>query len=548
MKKVMISRKVCRKVSAGFLAVLCMTSLTACGKGSQRVSLDENGNIKNITEINSPESGEYDPAGAAAYVYFSFQSYCLEGLIGYDESGMIVPAAAESWDISEDGLVYTFHIREDEKWSDGSDVTAADFKNTMVRALDPNKGSWYVDFLFVIKGAQEAFEGTAGIEELGVECLDDKTLEITLKQPCSYFLDLCKLPTYMPSNCTYATNEDEEWDMDPEKNLCNGPYHLTERSPGSSIVMEKNEYYHDADSVTVEAITDRFMDDDQAKAAVYESGEATIWTSASSSIAEKYQGKEDLSFTEIPQTNYILFNVNSAPFDDVKVRQAFSLAVSRQDICDVVGPGAEPSQTLVGTNYKSKVDGEKWGNIQGTMLEENLEKAKELLAEAGYPNGEGLPEIDYTYPAMSYEANVAQILQQQWAKLGVTVNLKAMEYEVYVDARRNGELIMSRMQWYADYNDPTSWLAMYTSGSAQNDIGWCNEKYDSLMAESDAELDNKLRQELMLEAEKIIVSEDTVVCPLFSNSNCNLIDPGLSNYTFDVLSYPDWSHMTYTEK
>lgn len=535
-----------KKLTTILLAMSCAVSMTACGGSVERVSVDGDGNIESVTMINQAESGEYDPAGAAAYVYFSYQTYCLEGLITYDESGSIIPAAAEDWDVSDDGLVYTFYIRADEKWSDGSDVTAADFKNTMVRALDPDKGSWYVDFLFVIAGAEEAFNGTGSIDDLGVECLDDKTLEITLKQPCSYFLDLLKLPTYMPSNCTYATNDDEGWDMDPAKNLANGPYHMAERKAGESITYEKNEYYHDADSVTVNSLTDLFMDDDQAKAAAYESGEAAIWTSASSSIAEKYEGKDDLTFSEIPQTNYILFNVNEAPFDDVRVRQAFSLAVNRADICDVVGPGAEGSQTLVGTNYKSKVDGTKWGELQGTLLDEDLEAAKQLLADAGYPNGEGLPEIVYTYPAQSYEADVAQVLQQQWAELGVTVTLEAMEYEVYVDARRNGELMMSRMQWYADYNDPTSWLAMYTTGNSQNDIGWSNTEYDALMEEADAELDDAARQELMLEAEKIIVSEDTVVCPLFSNSNCNLIDPGLGNYTFDVLTYPDWTHMTYS--
>lgn len=159
------------------------------------------------------------------------------------------------------------------------------------------------------------------------------------------------------------------------------------------------------------------------------------------------------------------------------------------------------------------------------------------MAEAGYKDGKGLPTITYTYPAMSYEANVAQVLQAQWKKLGVDVKLEAMEYEVYVDERRNGKLQMARMQWYADYNDPTSWLKMYQTGNAQNDVKWSNAKYDKLIQESDKNLDEASRQKQLMEAEKILVSEDTVICPLFSPSNQDLIDPSLTGYYTDGLAY-----------
>lgn len=539
-----LSTEKLKKATAVVLSVTTIFSMAACGGGKSTVKATDSNEIEQIVEANQPESGEYDPAGAAGYVYFTLQSYCLEGLIGYDAEGKIIPKSAESWEISEDLLTYTFHLRDGLKWSDGSALTSADFKNTMVRALDPNRGSWYVDFLFVIKGAKAAFNGEGSMDDVGIECPDDKTIKITLEQPCSYFLDLCKLPTYMPSCSKYATNEDADWSMSPETNLGNGPYHLVERKPGESLTFEKNPYYYDASNVTVLKIVDRFMDDDQAKSSAYQTGEVNIVQGAPSSIAESYEGKPDLIFREVPQTNYILFNIGMKPFDDVRVRQAFSLAVNRKDIAAVVGKSCEPSTTIVGKNYKSKIDGTKWSELQGDLLSEDLAKAKELLKEAGYENGVGLPELTYTYPAMSYEADVAQVLQQEWKELGVTVKLEAMEYEVYVNARRNGELMMARAQWYADYNDPTSWLAMFIEGNAQNDVKWTNEKYNQLMEESDKELDDAKRQKLLQAAEKILVTEETVVCPLFSNSNTDLIDPTLENYSFDVLSYSDWSHMT----
>ena len=537
-------KNIAKNLAVPVVTLILAAVLSACGGTKHTVKTNDKGQIIELKLANQPESGEYDPAGAAGYVYFSYQTYSLEGLIKYDINGSFVPGTAESWDISDDLLTYTFHLRKDAKWSDGSDVTSADFKNTMVRALNPDNGSWYVDFLFVIKGAKEAFNGTGSIDDLGVTCIDPQTLQITLESPCSYFLDLCKLPTYMPSNCKYAKDEDKTWDMDPKKNLGNGPWHMVERKPGESITYEKNPYYYNADKVNVLKISERFMDDDQAKASAYQTGEINILTGAPSSIAESYEGKPDLHFSEQPQTNYILFNINMKPFDDVRVRKAFALAVNRQDIATVVGKSCEPSTTLVGRSYKSKANGTPWRELQGTMLEENLDKAKTLLADAGYPNGEGLPEITYTYPAMNYEGDVAQVLQQQWKKLGITVNLQAMEYEVYVNERRSGKLQLCRHQWYADYNDPTSWLLMYADGNAQNDVKWHNGTYNDLLAESDLELNAAKRERLLLAAEKILVSEETVVCPLFTNNNTNLIDPSLDNYYYDVLCYPDYTGTT----
>ena len=531
-------KRIVTVIGSAVCTLALMTGLTACGEKKSRIKTNEKGEILEITTPNNPENGEYDPAGAAAYVYFTYQQYCLEGLIQYDKDGKILPATAKSWEISDDLCTYTFHLREDSKWSDGSDVTSYDFKNTMIRALNPDKGSWYVDFLFVIKGASEAFYGDGSLDDFAVQTPDAHTLVITLKEPCAYFLDLCKLPVYMPSNCKYATEEDENWDMTPGKNLCNGPYYFAERKAGEYVVYKKNPYYYDADKVNLLSIKDMYMDDDQAKASAYQTGELNLIIGAPSSLAEKYEGKPDLQFAEIPQTNYILFNINMKPFDDVRVRKAFAEAVKRVDIATVVGISCVPSSTFVGRFYKSKADGTEWGKMQGELLKEDLEEAKKLLAEAGYPNGEGLPPITYTYPAQAYEADVAQVLQQQWQQLGVTVNLESMEYEVYVDERRSGKLQLARHQWYADYNDPTTWLLMYSDGNAQNDVKWYNKEYNDLLSASSKEMDAAKRETELMAAEKILVSDECVICPLFTNNNTNLIDPSLENYYFDVLVYP----------
>lgn len=532
------------KTLCAALAVAGIAAFSSCGsKSASRVKTNEKGEILEISTQNQSETGEYDPAGAAAYVYFSHQTFALDPLVTYTKEGQFTAATAEKWEVSKDLLTYTFYIRKDAKWSDGSDVTSADYKNTMIRSLEPSNGAWYVDFLFPIKGAKAAFNGTASLNEVAIDASEPKVLKITLEKPCAYFLDMfANVPTFMPSNTKYAKDSDKVWDMDPNKNLSNGPWYMAERKAGEYILYKKNPYYYDAENVNLLSIKMRFMDDDQAKAAAYQTGELTI-LSAPSSLAERYQGKPDLHFVENPQTNYIMMNPNIAPFDNPKVRKAFALAVKRADIAAVVGISASPSTTLVGKFYKSKVDGTPWGELQGNLLKEDLEEAKKLLAEAGYPNGQGLPEITYTYPSMAYEGDVAQVLQQQWKELGVTVNLQALENEVYVAQRREKKDQLIRMQWYADYNDPTSWLMMYTSGNSINDIGYSNAEYDKLISESDLETDPAKRQAELLKAEKIAVSDETIICPLFTNNQSLLYPPELYNFYYDVISYPNYTGM-----
>ncbi len=540
-----ITNSVTRKMVAAFLSAALIIGFTGCGgnKTKSRVTTNENGEILELAVANQSETGEYDPAGAAAYVYFSHQTYALDPLITYTKDGLYTAATAEKWEISDDLLTYTFYIRENAKWSDGSDVTAADYKNTMIRALEPANGAWYVDFLFPIKGAKAAFNGEISLDEVAIDASQPKVLKITLEKPCAYFLDLCSnVPTFMPSSTKYAVDSDKNWDMEPSKNLSNGPWYMAERHPGEYVLYKKNPYYYDAANVNVLSIKMRFMDDDQAKSAAYQTGELTTLSGAPSSIAEAYLGKPELQFAEIPQTNFIMLNPNIAPFDNPKVRKAFALALNRKDIATVVGISCEPSTTFVGRFYKSKVDGTPWGTLQGDLLDENIEEAKKLLAEAGYPEGAGLPKVTYTYPSLGYEGDVAQVLQQQWKQLGVDVELQALENEVYVAQRREG-FQCGRMQWYADYNDPTTWLMMFVTGNSLNDIKWSNAEYDKLMAASDLELDVKKRQDILLKAEKIAVSEDTVIVPLFTNNNTNLIPPELYDYYYNVICLPNYTQM-----
>lgn len=523
--------------------IIVVGSFAGCGKSSSRVSNNE------IVEAIQPESGGYDPAGATGYDYFSFAMYCLEGLVKYDEKGKIISGAAETWDSNTEGTVWTFHLRKDAKWSDGSPVTSADFMNTITRALDPATGSWYVDGLYVIKGAKDAFEGKGSIDDIGVKCADDNTIEFTLNTPCAYFLDYLSLPVYFPSNAKNAVSN-TGWDKDPSKNLANGPFHLTKYSAGDYLVYEKNTNYWDAKSISLAKITDKIMTDDQAKVSAFKTGEIDIANSCPQTVLDQYKDSGSLQTDPTMVTNYVLFNINMAPFDNPMVREAFSLAVNRADICTVIGSNNESATTFIAKNLISKASGKTWGEDAGELLTEDATKAKQLLADAGYPDGKGLPELTYTYPSMGNEAEVAQVLQSSWKQnLGVDVKLNAEEYEVYVSDRQKASLQFCRMQWTGDYDDPATWLNMYVTDSAFDDVKYSSPEYDGLVAQSTSEMDPVKRDALMHQAESVIVAKDFVICPLFTTNGLYLYNPKLENlipgvmggYKNPFLKYKDGS-------
>ncbi|BBF44869.1 oligopeptide ABC transporter, periplasmic oligopeptide-binding protein OppA [Lachnospiraceae bacterium KM106-2] len=519
------------------LALVCTFTLvagclSACGsadkKASKRVA------SKEIIESLQPESGGYDPAGATGYDYFTFAQYCLEGLVRYNKDGKTEAAAAEKWESNTKGTEWTFHLRKDGKWSDGSALTSKDFLNTIKRALDPKTDSWYVDGLYIIKGCKAAFEGKGSADEIGVSCPDDYTIKFTLENPCAYFLDYLSLPVYFPS--PVKTTSAKNWDKTPSKNLGNGAFHLTEYKAGDFLVYEKNNNYWDKDNIKVSKVTNKIMSDDQALVSAYKTGEIDIASTCPKTVLEQYKDKEDLKQTPSMVTNYILFNINKKPFDDPKVREALSLAVNRKNICSVIGSNNEEATTFIAKNLKSKASDKTWGEEAGEVISEDIAKAKKLLEEAGYPNGKGLPELTYTYPSMGNEAEVAQVLQSSWEKnLGIKVKLNAEEYEVYVADRQAGKLQFCRMQWTGDYNDPATWLNMYTKGSAMNDVKYDNADYNKLVEQSTAEMDATKRNKMMHEAENIIVAEDYVICPLFTTDGLYLINTKLTNLTPAVM-------------
>lgn len=509
------------------LTLLSTGALSGCVTADPAVTAGEEG--KGITVAISSDTGTMDPAGSIALTYLAYSVTALDELLTFDEKGEIEYRAAESYEVNDDSTVWTFHLREDAFWSDGSPVTSADFINTITRALDPASGSGYANYLFPIENAEAIYNGEAYMTSLGVETPDDSTIVFHLAEPCVYFLDLLRLPVYTPSCSEYADSVDSGWDRDPDTSLSNGPFCLAEYVPDQYFVLEKNEYYWNADAVDLDTITYRFFDDTQSMANAYEAGEVDVATSLSSAVMEAYEGTDDLFVTDQIATRYIYMNLDVEPLNDVRVREAINLAVNREELCQIVGSDTEPTYNLVAKYMKDKNTGEYFVDEADQPFEEDAAKAQQLLAEAGYPDGEGFPELTYSYPTLEMDSDTAQVIQEQLKEnLNITINLEAQELQANYSTRYAGDFDLCRMNWTADFADPYTYLSMLLSNSTYNCSGIDDPEYDSIVAASNSESDPTKRSELLHQAEQLAVGEQFYIIPLFAMKSVNLVDPDIT--------------------
>ena len=516
-----------KKLTAALLTLtlVCTGALSGCVTADPSAEAGEKG----ITVAISSDTGTMDPAGSIALTYLAYSVSALDELLTYDENGEIEYRAAESYEVNDDSTVWTFHLREDALWSDGTPVTSADFMNTITRALDPASGSGYANYLFPIENAEAIYNGEADVDSLGVETPDEHTLIFRLAEPCVYFLDLLRLPVYTPSCSEYADSVDSGWDRDPETSLSNGPFCLAEYVPDQYFVLEKNENYWNADAVKLDTITYRFFDDTQSMANAYEAGEADVATSLSSTVMEAYEGTDDLFVTDQIATRYIYMNLNVEPLNDVWVREAINLAINREELCQIVGSDTEPAYNLVAKYMKDKNTGEYFVDEADQPFEEDVAKAQELLAEAGYPNGEGFPELTYNYPTLEMDSDTAQVIQEQLKEnLNITINLEAQELQANYSTRYAGDFDLCRMNWTADFADPYTYLSMLLSNSTYNCSGINDMEYDSIVAASNSESDPAKRSELLHQAEQLAVGEQFYIIPLFAMKSVNLVNPDIT--------------------
>lgn len=446
-------------------------------------------------------------------------------LVGYDfESGSTVPAGADSWSVSDDGTRYTFHIRDGWNWSDGTPVTAGDYVYAFQRIVDPSTAAPMAYRLYIIQGAQAINQGdSTDLNTLGVKAIDDHTLQIDLVAPASWFLSsLGSIGHAVPKWAVDAYGDD--WTL-PENIVVNGPYKLVDLQPENLAVLEKNPSYFAADDVDIDTINLYVIGEASTALALYEDGKLDI-VSVPSTDLDRIKNDPTLS-TQFRNSSknvleYYDFNALTPPFDKVEVRQAFAAAVDKQAIVDFVTKGGEvvaPTLTPPGS----------FGHVPasaGVGIPFDPERAKQLLADAGYPGGQGLPPITLAFNASESANRIAQAIQQMWQQtLGATVTLQPVEGRAYSQIAADGAFNVWRMGWGMDYPDANNIHAeLFTSDVGAKALAH-NPSYDKLIADAAVEQDPEKRQEMYVQAEKLIVQEDAAVMPIFWSAENLLISP-----------------------
>ena len=524
------------------LAIAGAMALSGCGGSKSGGDGAKNGDTtqtavgKKILTIQlGPDVESIDPALNSAVDGANYILFAFDNLLKVDKDGKIVPGLAEKYEISDDQLTWTFHLRDGLKWSDGSDLTAEDFVYSWQRMVDPNVAAPYAQtVLGMLEGYEEAIglpdeEGNTTVDpdptKLKVEATDDKTLVVHMAKPTPYFDKLASFVSLSPVKKDVVEANPDGWSIDPKTYISTGPFKLTEWKPGSYLMFEKNENYWDADSVKLDGIKCLLMNDQNATFSAYESGDALMIKEVPTQEITTLKTRSDFHVDPILGTYYLDLNNNLDEFKDSRVREALSLALDRKYISETITAGTYTPATGFVSEGVTDWDGSAWkDNITDPSVyiniddhAANLAKAKELLKEAGYENGVGLPEMVYSTNDASYHKKIAEYLQQAWGELGLKVQVNIVEWKSFTPQRRSGNYQIARDGWVMDYNDPSNILQLTQTGNGNNSSKYSNPEYDALLEKAAAEIDPQTRYGYFHQAEEMLMRDMGVTPLLYYN-------------------------------
>ncbi len=479
--------------------------------------------------INGNEPESLDPGIVTGQPEMRIVQALFEGLTRVDpKTGGAIPGLAERWEISPDGTVYTFHLRTNLLWSTSEPLTADDVVYSWRRAMDPLTASDYAGEFYYVKNGEAFNTGKLkDAAQVGVHALDPLTVCVELIQPTAFFLDLCAMPvmSVVPRQCIEKYGD--AW-IKASPMPVSGPYALSYWRLNDKVRLRKNPRYWDAANTQVETIDLLPVGSPNVALNLYSRGQADIvWDKelVPTELMDVLLKRPDFHTFDFLATYFFRFNVTRKPFDDPRVRRALALAVDKNRIVSrITRSGEKPATSLVppGTaNYPPLRE----------QLSFNPAEARKLLAEAGYPGGKGFPHFQYTFDAAAggaakLHAKVAVELQQMWHdELGIEMELRQLEWKVYLNAQSQLDYDLSRSSWIGDYNDANTFLDMFMSDNGNNRTGWKSPRYDALLREAGRQTDVAARAKLLQQAEALLVGETVAIVPLFYYVGVSYYDP-----------------------
>ncbi len=489
---------------------------------------------------NGGDPGTLDPHKASGDWENRVIGDYIEGLVTENAKAEAIPGQAESWEISEDGTVYTFKLRDGIQWSDGEPVTAGDFVFAFQRLFNPATAADYAYLQFPIKNSEKINSGEiTDFNELGVKAIDDKTLEITLEASTPYFLDALTHYTAYPVPQHLVEEFGDQW-TNVDHIVGNGPYLIKEWLPGSYVRSEKNPDYYDAANVQIDEVFYHVLEDQAAALNRYRAGEFDILTDFP---ADQYQWLQDnlpgqahvVPFLGVYY--YVMNQEEGQVLSDVRIREALSTTVVREVIGpDILGTGELPAYGWVPPGTNNYVENAYMPEWAATPYEERVEHAKELMTEAGYGPDKPLT-LQLRYNTNDNHQRIAVALSAMWEPIGVKIELFNAETAVHYDALRAGDFQVGRAGWLLDYNDPSNTLDLLKTGTSQagtmnwgNNYGrYSNEEFDGLLTQASTELDLVARGQLLADAEKIAMDEFAAI-PIYWYVSKDVVSPKISGF------------------
>ena len=516
---------------AGFALLALMSLASAC-----RSAPRSDGSHFRVNLGTEPPS--LDWSLATDHVSFNVISNLMVGLTEFDKDLRPAPVIAKSWEVLDGGKRIVFHLRDDVLWTDGRKVQAQDFEYSWKRLLDPKTASQYAYILFDLANAQEYNEGKVKDAALvGVRAEDDRTLVVNLRHPASYFLAITTFEVTFPQRRDVIEKHDTRW-TEPENIVTNGPFRMTSWRHENEIELRANEKFFRG-KPTLEKVTMFMVNEKTTAVTMFEQGNLDFMDESHSiPPLDKPRLSKMRGFKVVPQLRgeYYSFAVDRKPFDDLKLRKAFALAIDREVLPKILQGGPTPATS--------------W--IPPGMLAHNPEiglkfdpaEARRLLKEAGYPDGKGLPPIVLGYNTDEEKKLVAEAIQSMWQKhLGVVVRLENQEWKVFLKKLQTDPFPLFRSGWGADYPDPDNFMKLFTSSSGNNHGRWKNPRYDELLELAAREQDAKKRSQLYDQAQRLLTEADVAIVPLYWKSEATMLNPKFTGLEYNSMARMDLRHV-----